>query len=350
MNKGHKELAVLYIMDILASETYPGKPMLIQELEEYLRDEKGLDFDRRTVAAKVNLLLDDRRIVRKGRKSGVYFDSSDNEFSNEELELLIYSVMANRNLPPHQARSLANRLRDLGSPDFDPVIGFGRTMLTETRTGKSSGGMAFNQELLLNIDDINDAIRHRNKISFDYCRYGIDKKLHSHSNHTASPYYVMMKDQELWMVAYSETYETVSFFRVDRMKDLTILKKKAIDIKSVPGHGQGLDLEYLRSSLPYMYSDRPERIVFSADAEIIDQIVDWFGDAVKIEADREDSSKIKARLRTSPMAMEYWAKQYMDHVEILEPDSLRKRIKESLESGISKYADAEDGEGGSENV
>ena len=342
MKKGQKELAVLYIMDILESETYPGKTMLFQELEEYLREEKGLDMDRRTVAAKINLLVEDGRIERKGPKSGVFFDSSDNDFSDEELGLLIYSVMANRKLAPHQAKSLAERLRDLGSHEFDPAISFGRTMLTETRADSSTGDTAFNQELLLNLDDINYAIKHMNKISFDYCRYGMDKKLYIDSNHTASPYYVMMKDQELWLIAYSETHETVSFFRIDRMKNLTILRKKAIDIKTVPGHGQGLDLEYLRSSLPYMYSDRPERIVFRADAVIIDQIVDWFGDAVKIEKDRKDSTKVKARLKTSPTAMEYWAKQYLDHVEILEPLSLREKIRESLENGIGKYADAED--------
>ena len=198
------------------------------------------------------------------------------------------------------------------------------------------------QELLLNLEDINYAIKHLNKISFDYCRYGIDKKLHIDSEHTASPYYVMMKDQELWLIAYSETHETISFFRIDRIKNLTILRKKAMDIERVPGHGQGLDLEYLRSSLPYMYSDRPERIVFRADAAITNQIVDWFGDAVKLERDRSDSTKIKARLKTSPTAMEYWAKQYLDHVEILEPLSLREKIRESLENGIGKYADAED--------
>ena len=90
-----------------------------------------------------------------------------------------------------------------------------------------------------------------------------------------------------------------------------------------------------------MFSDRPEWITFRADEVIVDQIVDWFGSSVTIEKDREDSSKVKARLRTSPMAMEYWAKQYMDHVEIIKPLSLRKRILESLKNSVIKYTDAE---------
>ena len=55
---------------------------------------------------------------------------------------------------------------------------------------------------------------------------------------------------------------------------------------------------------------------------------------------------ISSAVATSPTAMEYWAKQYMDHVEILEPLSLRNKIKESLESSISKYSDAEEQERG----
>ena len=36
--------------------------------------------------------------------------------------------------------------------------------------------------------------------------------------------------------------------------------------------------------------------------------------------------------------MEHWAKQYMDHVEIIKPVSLRNRIRESLENSMNKYS------------
>ena len=34
--------------------------------------------------------------------------------------------------------------------------------------------------------------------------------------------------------------------------------------------------------MPYMFSDEPERIDFVADAGIVDQIIDWFGNDIRI--------------------------------------------------------------------
>jgi len=39
----------------------------------------------------------------------------------------------------------------------------------------------------------------------------------------------------------------------------------------------------------------------------------------------------------SPNAMEYWAMQYLNFVEILSPVSLRERIAANLEAATGKY-------------
>ena len=337
--KGDNDLAMVYILDILTARTDPDNVKQFREIEEELRDIYGLDMDRRTIAAKINLLVEKHIIKRRGLKGPVYYDNRD--FLDEELDLLVYSVMANRNIPAADAIELTERISELGGPHFAPKISYGRKMLIETRGETHREDVERNREFFLTLAEINEAIRDNHQISFDYCRYGIDKKLHVVNTHTASPYYVTMKDQELWMVAYSETHETVSFFRIDRIKNISILNKKAVDITTVPGYELGLDTEYLRSSLPYMYSDKPVWVEFRADEELIDHIVDWFGRSVKLKRDSEDSSKVIARLRTSPMAMEHWAKQYLDRVEIIKPLSLRKTIIESLENGVAKYTAAE---------
>ena len=337
--KGSNDLAMVYIMEILSSDTDQYKTMLFQEVEETLREDYCIDLDRRTVASKINLLIEEGLIKRKGRKGGVYYDNRP--FKDEELELLIYSVIANRNLPPARARNLAYRIGYLGGQHFISRIKTGRNMLTEMRSEDRSVDGKDYRELLSDLDVINQAIDKKKQITFDSCRYRMDKTLQTDSSHTASPYYVMMKDQKLWLIAYSETQGAVSFFRIDRIKNVCILNKKAVDIKTIHGYELGLDTEYLRSSLPYMFSDRPERITFRADEEVVDNIVDWFGRSVTLKRDREDSSKVIATLRTSPAAIEHWAKQYLDHVEIIEPLSLRERIRESLENGAIKYSAAD---------
>ena len=331
--KRNKDLAVLYILEILMRFTDYDNPILYRDVEEMLRDEYGIEFSRHTVEAKINALIEGEFAVRKGAKSGAYYDNR--AFEEEELNLLIYSVMANKNISYGQAKSMADRISELGGDLFRPM---GKV---EKDGARRSGG---NQELFMNLEEIHTAIRRHSMISFDYCRYGTDKKLHMSETHDASPYYVAMKNQNLYMMAYSEKYADISFFRIDKMMNIQPLARKSVDIRTLPGHERGLDQEYrnyISSALPYMFSDEPVQIAFRADESMTDNIVDWFGQEVMFGEDPEDGSKVIANVKSSPMAMEYWAKQYLDSVEVIMPVSLRDRIRDSLRSGIEKYDNKE---------
>ena len=39
----------------------------------------------------------------------------------------------------------------------------------------------------------------------------------------------------------------------------------------------------------------------------------------------------------SPNAVEFWAMQYLNFIEIISPISLRDKIKDNLKDGIKKY-------------
>ena len=84
-----------------------------------------------------------------------------------------------------------------------------------------------------------------------------------------------------------------------------------------------------------MFSDEPQSVTFSIDGEwMLDQIVDWFGFNFKTE--RKDG-QILITVNVSLDAMEYWAMQYLNNVEILSPGSLRKRIAKNVQKATEKY-------------
>ena len=89
--------------------------------------------------------------------------------------------------------------------------------------------------------------------------------------------------------------------------------------------------------MPSMYYDEPERIDFVADAGIVDQIVDWFGNDIRIAQNSENENQVKVSVVASPNAMEHWAMQYASYIEVVSPKTLRERIKNSLENGLKKY-------------
>ena len=128
---------------------------------------------------------------------------------------------------------------------------------------------------------------------------------------------------------------TMTFQRMDHISNMKITDKQARPITDVPGYENGIDFKKIATSMPYMYADAPEHIEFIADKSIVDQIVDWFGKDIRMSELPE--KKVKVTLVASPKAMEYWALQYLNHVEVIRPESLRDKIREALSGGMKKY-------------
>ena len=67
---------------------------------------------------------------------------------------------------------------------------------------------------------------------------------------------------------------------------------------------------------------------------MIDHVVDWFGFDFKLE--RKDD-KTLITLKASLYAMEYWALQYLNSIEIIAPQELRQTIIDNLNKAKEKY-------------
>ena len=63
--------------------------------------------------------------------------------------------------------------------------------------------------------------------------------------------------------------------------------------------------------------------------------IDWYGTDYRII--EKDNNYVTVRVIANENATYYWAMQYGHSAEILEPSSLRDRIKEGLEDMLEKY-------------
>ena len=138
-------------------------------------------------------------------------------------------------------------------------------------------------------------------------------------------------------MAYSEYWGNMVFHRIDRITNMKLTEEKSTDLQSIPGYKNGIDYKKLSSAMPYMYSDEPEWIDFVADVGIVDQIIDWFGNDIRIAKSSDNENQVKVSVVASPNAMEHWAMQYINYVEVTAPESIRERICNSLQSGMKKY-------------
>ncbi len=320
-----KKLALIRIWQILKEHSDYNHPLTQEEIADKLETEYGIVIERKAISRNISLLKE-AGIEIESRRAGSYLEYRD--FEDAELHMLIDGVLSSKHITAKHSKDLIDRICGLSNKYFRSSVKHIHSVNDWSKTD--------NQALFYNIELIDTAIEKGKQIHYDYNKYGIDKKLHKSSQQYVSPFLMILHNQRYYLMAYSEYWGNMVFHRLDRITNMTVTEEKATPISKVPGYEKGISFKDLASAMPYMYTDKPEQIEFLADVEIIDQIIDWFGNEVRIMK-TEDEGRVKVRIKASPNAMEHWAMQYINYVEITSPESLRERMKETLERGAEKY-------------
>ena len=320
-----KKLALIRIWQILKENSDYDHPMTQEDIATKLENEYGIVIERKAISRNISLLKESGVEI-ESRRAGSYLDRRD--FEDSELHMLIDGVLSSKHITARHSKDLIDRICSLSNKYFRSSVKHIHSVNDWSKTD--------NQALFYNIELIDAAIEEGKQIHYDYNKYGIDKKLHKTSQQYVSPYLMILHNQRYYLMAYSEYWHNMVFHRLDRITNMTIIDRKATPIQNVPGYENGINYKELSSTMPYMYSDQPEHIDFISDEGIIDQIVDWFGNDVRIMKSN-DEGKVRVSVKASPTAMEFWAMQYINHVEILSPEPLRIRMREVLNNGLKKY-------------
>ena len=321
-----KKLAILRIWQILRQHSDYDHPLKQEEIIDYLDKEYGIQMERKAIGKNIADLRD-AGIEIGSCRAGSYIDSR--EFEDSELKLLIDGVLQSKHITAHHSKELIEKLCGLSNKYFRSHV---KNVYSVNDWSKTE-----NQVLFYNIDVIDEAIATGKQVQYDYNKYGVDAKLHKSSFQRVSPYQLILHNQRYYLMGYSEYWGNMTFHRLDRISNMRLYDKPAIPITSVNGYENGIDFKQIASTMPYMYTDMPERIEFIAEEWIVDQIVDWFGKDIRMSKLPDDDKKVKVELVASPNAMEHWALQYLNYVEVTKPERLRLKIKISLENAIKKY-------------
>ena len=320
-----KKLALIRILQILQKHSDFDHRLTQKEIASYLKKDYGIVLERKAIGRNLALLKEADFEIETGR-DGSYLKF--NEFDDSELRLLIDSVLCSQHVNSHQTSDLIEKLCSLSNKYFRSHVKNIRSVEDWNKTE--------NPSLFFNIETVDLAIEEGKQIQYDYNKYGVDKKLHKSSFQRVTPYQLILHNQKYYLMAHSSYWDNMVFHRLERISNIQICDKPAKPIREIPGYEGGIDYKRLSSTMPYMYTDRPERIKIKTRENVIDQIIDWFGKDVSI-AKGDAEGEIIVSLYASPSAMEHWALQYLNLVEILAPQHLREKIKLSLENGLKKY-------------
>jgi predicted DNA-binding transcriptional regulator YafY len=189
------------------------------------------------------------------------------------------------------------------------------------------------------MDIINDAIAEKRKINFIYNDIGTDFKLHPRREepYVVNPYQIVANNGRFYLICNYDKYDNVAHFRIDRMTDVHELEEKIKPMKEVPELDGRLNLPKHMAEHIYMFSGPSSAIKLATTADMMSELVDWFGTDFKIM--EQDGDRIVVRLNCNEKAMRFWALQYGPYVEVLGPESLRKQVKTDIAAMSKKYKD-----------
>ena len=333
-----KKMVIINILDILKKYSDMDHRLTQTQIMDILKKEYYMDVDRRTVKRNLmNLLdfdfgIDYTEIVKKNEKGEDTPICTDwyitRQFDDSELRLLIDSVLFSKTIPHNQGKKLIEKLKGLSNVYFDKKVGH---ICSLPENGPE------NKELFYTIDVLDEAIAKGKKVSFMYNSYGADKKLHPKRENTyiINPYQMVATNGRYYLICNYDKYDSLSNYRIDRITGIRILDAKRKPVRALK-EGE-INLPKHMAEHLYMFAGESIRTKFKAKDYIIDQIIDWFGLEPRITKVNNDECMVEVVVNEE--AFFCWAMQYGLHIEVLEPLSMRARIKDAVRELNDKYAD-----------
>jgi len=327
MERGQiKKLYIIYILEIMKKYSDADHHLQQQDIIRYMEKDHGIVCERKTVSRNLSDLMDAGYEIEHD-SSGYYL--ADREFEDSELRLLIDSVLASKYIPKRQSADLIKKLIAQSSVYFKKRVKHIYSLDNMER--------AESNELFWNIECIGDAIEHNRQVAFYYNKYGTDKKLHRtrKEKHVVNPYYIAIANGKYYLVANNDKYSDVTHFRIERISKIEIVDRPRKPKEMVEDFKDGQDLSRHMLEHVYMFSGKASRVILKVQPDGINDVIDWLGRDVNI---REEEDHLIVDTVTNLQSMKYWAVQFGEKVEVLQPVSLREDIRKMVASINEKYS------------
>ena len=246
------------------------------------------------------------------------------ELDPEEIKILIDAVSASHFIPSRQTRALIEKLKGFESKykadEFTRHLYFADSTKTT------------NTDAFYLVDKINDAINRRRKVSFQYYQYtpGKTRRLRNHrKTYVNSPYCMVYTNDHYYLVGWSDEHDKVVQFRIDRMKNLEIM-----DEKSKSAYNFHID-RYVNENFS-MYSGDNINVTLECDNDMMDAIIDRFGEKVKTSAS-PDGKYFTAEVTVGNSPTFYaWVFQFCGKIRIAGPEEAVESYSKMIKNARKK--------------
>ncbi len=309
------------VYQVLSEHTDCDHALPMGELLRLLRTEYGLRCDRRAVYTALDKLRAVGCHIPEYQDDGEGYRLLSRPLEPSEVRLLSDAVSAFPGISQRQCQRLLEKLqRNLSRWQRKQC----RPLGTPWRSA--------NQETFLSVEVLEEAVLRHCQVQFQYMEYGMDKRLRPRRErpYRVSPYGLCFTNGNYYLLCRYQGAEDISHYRVDRIQSPVLLEDQAVE--PLP---PGLDLaRYVRERV-YPFPGETVRAVLHCEEGMLSDVLDRFG----MEAQLRDNGDrtFDAVVFTGAAGLKFWALQYVEGCQVVEPDWLRREVGDTLRAGWEKY-------------
>lgn len=328
MAKGrNQKLKLLYLTKIFMEKTDESHALTLAEITTILNGYE-VTADRKTLYLDFEELkhygLD---IISEQRSKTVVYYLASRDFELAELKLLVDSVQSSKFITEKKSNSLIKKLESLVSEHESKQLH--RQVITSGRV------KTMNESILINVDSIHSAINNNRQISFQYFQWTPDKQRelrHDGQQYTISPWHLVWDNDNYYMIGYDSDSEMIKHFRVDKMLRISSGNEKREGLKKM----KEFNIATYSRTLFGMLGGESTRVTLQCHNSMAGVIIDRFGkDTVML---RHDDEHFIAYVEVVPSDQFIgWIIGLSSYVQIMEPSSVVKQIKDLLSKQMELY-------------
>ena len=244
-------------------------------------------------------------------------------FDTPELKLLIDAVESSKFITSSKSRELVEKISSLTSEHVAAALK--RNVSCE---GRIKPG---NEKVYIILDTINDAINKNKKISFQYFQYNVkkEKKLkHNGKPYVITPLHLVWNGDCYYMVGVYDYQQRLGSFRVDRIAKQPLILDE--DGTSAP---EDFNIDQYINTTFRMYNSEHEEVELICDNDVMDAIIDRFGEDVTTYANDMTSFRAVVNIAISHVFYS-WVFGFGGKVRIKGPENIKAEYEEMLHKAV----------------
>lgn len=314
------------LLQILQEESDENHILTASDLIEKIDQRLGIPIERRTVYSNIQILRQAGYEISDTSDNGKGYYLITRKFEKGEILLLCNAIHASHIINQKQSEELIGKL--LSELPKEQRSEFRSSVYLPNRL-KSQ-----NKVLLYNLEIISEAIRDGKNLSFSYLRYDpqLKKEAYRKEPYTAEPRYIVWQDARPYMISTSPKYNSFTHYRIDKMKNPSILKEPVRKLSRT----ENLEAYRYAENKLFMFAGDTISVIFRCADRILPQLRDILGPDMNVQESNDDTSLV--RFTTTESGAVFLAQQFLDAVEIISPDGLRERFREILAEADEKYS------------